>query len=86
MTHTWLKYVPHAQVGDWQRVGWYRLSDLDACYHGEYASLMEWRGAGDPVCPPKARERTDAKVVDIDTGAPYGNRSSGGGAKGPAKG
>jgi len=53
MTQQWLKYVPHGQVGDYKAAGWYDIGSCLGHPHRMYATLMEWRGTGDPVMPPR---------------------------------
>jgi len=45
---TWLRYIPHDDVGRYQAAGWSVSSDLAHTHHGAYAVLMQWVGDGEP--------------------------------------
>jgi hypothetical protein len=53
----WFKYVPHAESGEWQRLGWQSTGSLEGTHHGAYAELMLWKGVGNPIYPPNPQSQ-----------------------------
>ncbi len=53
MKETFFKYVPNGFVHVWEKAGWAVTPALNDTHHGVYAALMEWKGEGEPVCPPQ---------------------------------
>lgn len=45
---TWIKYVPHAMVKEFEANGWKRSDGLDGTHHGHHAVIMIWEGDGEP--------------------------------------
>ena len=51
---TFFKYVPHGFKHVWEAAGWVAIPEAFAgTHHDYYSTLMEWKGDGEPVCPPK---------------------------------
>lgn len=49
----YFKYVPHGFVHVWERAGWVSLPHvLNGTGHGEFSMYMQWKGEGQPICPP----------------------------------
>lgn len=51
MTDKIFHFVRNHEVPDWQRVGWTARPALTGTHHGEWSTLMEWTGDGEPVKP-----------------------------------
>jgi len=51
---TWLRFVPHTRVADYESVGWELSDDLSTCHHGQHAVIMRWAGEGYPRAPVNA--------------------------------
>lgn len=51
MTERMFKFVPNSQVRDYARLGWRASDALNDTHHGEWSTLMEWMGEGEPVMP-----------------------------------
>jgi hypothetical protein len=47
----YFRYVVHSLIPAYEALGWVRHSSLDGCRHGDHASLMEWKGEGEPREP-----------------------------------
>lgn len=45
MTERILRFVCHADIEAYAARGWIMVDRLDGTYHGQFAALMEWRGA-----------------------------------------
>lgn len=50
-TDLYFKYVPHRDVQDWEKLGWFDHHSFKDTHHGRYSTLMQWQGVGDPVVP-----------------------------------
>lgn len=48
---TWIKYVPHNLVADYESKGWVLRDPMQDCHHGNYAVIMVWIGDGEPPMP-----------------------------------
>lgn len=63
MTDKTFHFVRNHEVPDWQRVGWTKHDSLADTHHGQWSTLMEWTGEGEPVKPFfVSRETVDHRV------------------------
>ncbi len=53
MKEAFFKYVPNGFVHVWEKEGWIPTAALTNTHHGAYSTLMQWKGEGNPVCPPQ---------------------------------
>lgn len=44
-------YAPHHRLDEFLSLGWISHDGLQDCYHGQFASLVEWGGEGEAVYP-----------------------------------
>lgn len=58
------RYVPHARVPDYERLGWINTDALAGCHHGEHAELLKWPDDGEPVEPPREAVGRIPQVFD----------------------
>lgn len=47
----WLKYVPHNRLLVHLAQGWTIVDDMQGTSHGQWSTLCEWRGDGEPWTP-----------------------------------
>jgi hypothetical protein len=45
----WYKYVPNADVHEWQVEGWEVCEVMPAPHHDAYSVVMKWVGEGEPL-------------------------------------
>ena len=48
VTDRWFRYVPHAQIAEFEAAGWKVVPVGGVCFHDLYSALMEWTGPGEP--------------------------------------
>jgi hypothetical protein len=46
---SWLKFVPHSELLAHLAKGWEISDELHGTNHGNYSTLMVWRGHGEPA-------------------------------------
>ena len=48
---SWVRYVRHHQVAEYEALGWVRTGHLGGCHHGEWSELMRFEGEDHPPEP-----------------------------------